>query len=97
MSWWSDILGVVEGTNAVASGQGATAPATVNNAMTGGGGLTGFFNAIETFATALTDGKMWRSLSWVTLGAFLIVTGLVLLMRKPIAELGGAVARGAMM
>lgn len=97
MSWWDDIIAVVEGTNDVASGQGTNVVPDVAGAVTGTGSFTGFIESIETFMTALTDGKMYRSLAWIFLGSFMVITGLVLLLRKPLAELGGAAARGAML
>ena len=40
--------------------------------------LAGLAGSAEAFFTALTDGKMWRSLGWVLLGVLLLLAGMLL-------------------
>jgi len=38
--------------------------------------------ALKSFYSAVTDGKMWRSLAWILLGMLLMVTGILLWLKK---------------
>lgn len=51
-----------------------------------GAGITDFFKAME-------DGKMWRSLGWVGLGAAFTVIGLLVWLRKPITRAVGTAVK----
>jgi hypothetical protein len=37
----------------------------------------------------LRDGKMWRSLAWIIIGVNLVVLAVILMLRKPIADVAG--------
>ena len=41
-------------------------------------GLKGIAGGIEAFFSAVTDGKLWRSLGWLLLGIILIIAGVYL-------------------
>jgi len=45
--------------------------------------LTGIAAALEAFWSAVTDGKMWRSVWWIVLGAWLLFSGLLLWLKIP--------------
>jgi hypothetical protein len=45
------------------------------------------------FFQVLVDGAMWRSLGWLVLGIVLTALGLVLLLRQPIEQGVGTVAK----
>lgn len=62
------------------------------SALSGADRVAGTMTAI---ARALFDGKMWRSLGWLTLGLFLLLAGVLILLRKPIegaAKVAGTAA-----
>jgi hypothetical protein len=46
-------------------------------------GLTDTGEAVIAFFTAVTDGKMWRSLGWLFLGIFLFFFGLYMFLHWP--------------
>jgi len=60
--------------------------------------LTGIASALEAFWSAVTDGKMWRSVWWIVLGANLAWLGLLLWLRIPQRATGvaGTAAAGAL-
>ena len=45
------------------------------------------------FFKVLTDAAMWRSLGWLFLGLLIAGLGLLLLLRKPVEDAVGQVAR----
>jgi hypothetical protein len=45
------------------------------------------------FFKVLTDGAMWRSLGWLMLGLLVTGIGLLLLLRKPVEDAAGQVAK----
>lgn len=57
--------------------------------------LAGIAGSLEAFFTALTDGKMWRSLGWIILGIALMIIGVVLWIgpsaarRSPVGAVAG--------
>jgi hypothetical protein len=53
-------------------------------------GLGDVAAALKAFYSAVTDGKMWRSVAWILLGALLVFNGIVLWLRIP--QRGAAVA-----
>lgn len=59
--------------------------------------LAAIGGSLEAFFTALTDGKMWRSLGWILLGILLMIVGVVLWIgpgaarRTPIGAVAGQV------
>jgi hypothetical protein len=55
--------------------------------------LAGIAGSLEAFFTAVTDGKLWRSLGWILLGASLVYTGIFLWLRIP-QRAAQAVTRG---
>jgi uncharacterized membrane protein YeaQ/YmgE (transglycosylase-associated protein family) len=62
----------------------------------GGSGISTFFNDILGWLGDVFDVHLWESLGWIVLGFFLMITGLIYWMKKPIGEIGGAAARGFM-
>lgn len=76
--------------------------ASSGNPVTGLGSLGGSvlgnpLASLEAFYRVLTDGKLWRSLGWLLLGAWLVFTGISLWLRIPqrAAGVGAAAARAA--
>jgi hypothetical protein len=59
--------------------QQVTAGGQQSAAAGGGVNFSSIQNALTAFYDKLTDGKMWRSLGWLLLGALLIIIGLALL------------------
>lgn len=53
--------------------------------------------ALKSFYSAMTDGRMWRSLAWILLGLVLMVNGILLWLRVPqrAAGIAGAAAEAA--
>jgi hypothetical protein len=51
--------------------------------------------AMKSFYSAVTDGKMWRSVAWILLGLILMVNGILLWLKIPqrAAGIAGAAAR----
>lgn len=58
--------------------------------LTGADRVAGTLTAI---ARAVFDGKMWRSLGWIALGLLFMTIGILLLLWKPAAALGGDVVK----
>jgi hypothetical protein len=58
-----------QGNAAAAAGAAAAVPAAYSSVQ----------NALSGFYDVLTNGKMWRSLGWLILGALLMFLGIVLL------------------
>jgi hypothetical protein len=58
-------------------------------------GLGDVAAALKAFYTAVTDGKMWRSIAWIVLGLILMVNGILLWLKIPqrAAGIAGAAAR----
>jgi hypothetical protein len=73
---------------------------TIVDDLTGVTALTDAEKGIDVavrFFQVLTDGAMWRSLGWLTLGLVLFGLGLALLLRKPIEEAVGTAAKAVML
>lgn len=100
------ILGA--GAGAAATAPGSAAPALDQEAAaaaSAAGGAASPLNALgdvaaalKSFYAALTDGKLWRSVLWVALGAMLMITGILLWLRIPqrAASIAGSVAGAAL-
>lgn len=61
---------------------------------TGVDGISAIGASLHTFVSAITDGKLWRSLGWVILGIFLLLLGIGLWLGKDAVKaipLAGAV------
>lgn len=74
---------VVQETSQIATGD----PTAITGAVDG---LSAIGAALHTFVSAVTDGKMWRSLAWVILGLLLVLGGTALWLRgtvNPLAAL----------
>lgn len=54
----------------------------VSNPLAFLGWLQDIGHWIGVFVSAITDGAMWRSLGWITLGLILMVVGILMLLRK---------------
>lgn len=50
--------------------------------------------ALKSFYSAVTDGKMWRSIAWILLGLLLLVNGILLWLKIP-QRAAGIAARAA--
>lgn len=79
MSFWSDVTGILGAE--VSAGTGAVTDAEKATAVAG------------TFFSDLTDANTWRSLAWLALGVVLFGIGFLLLLRKPIEQGIGNVAK----
>lgn len=66
--------GTQQPSTAVPAGQAAAAAAP--DALLGP--LAGIAGSFEALFTAVTDGKMWRSLGWILLGILLMIAGVLL-------------------
>ena len=87
MSFWNDVLGVLTGgaSTAVEAGAGSV-----------GSGLSDIDKVgtvFGTFFNQITKASMWRSLAWLLLGIILFTLGLLLLLRKPVEQGVGEVAK----
>ena len=58
-------------------------------------GLGDVAAALKAFYSAVTDGKMWRSVAWVLLGLVLMVSGILLWLKVP-QKAAGAAATAAL-
>jgi len=58
--------------------------------------LAGIAGAAEAFFTAVTDGKLWRSLGWVLLGIILVMAGVYLWIVPPAANKALAVKQAVL-
>lgn len=70
------------------------APGALQQAIPQLSGLEGIARIFGDFFTAITNGKVWRSLGWLLLGLILIFAGLALWLKKPIANTVGQVLKG---
>jgi hypothetical protein len=52
--------------------------------------------ALKAFYSAVTDGKMWRSLAWIALGLLLMVNGILLWLKIP-QKAAGIAGRAAVL
>lgn len=65
------------------------APGALQQAVPALSGIEGVARIIGDFFTALTDGKMWRSLGWLLLGIILTLAGAALWLKGSINPLAG--------
>jgi hypothetical protein len=69
---------------------------TIENDLAGATGLSAAEQGVVVgtrFFEALVDGAMWRSLGWLILGIMMMGVGVSLLMRGPVNEAVGNVAK----
>ena len=99
---WDQAQTVIGLNKKVAQTGAAPITGTAGEAATGQTGslpnpLAGIAGTFEAFFSAVTDGKLWRSLGWILLGANLLWLGILLWMRIPqrAAGVAGAAGRAA--
>lgn len=66
----------------------------VSAAESGLSGIGDIAAAMKSFYTAVTDGKMWRSVAWILLGLLLLVNGILLWLKIP-QKAAGVAGRAA--
>lgn len=73
--FWFDTRKAAEKEEATQKGFGS---GNVSNPLSG---IDSIGASIEAFYDTITDGKLWRSISWITLGALLLLAGIFLWFR----------------
>jgi hypothetical protein len=73
---------------------GATGQGQVKTVIGGQIGLS-FLAPVLSALSDLTDVHMWRSISWIVIGALILIVGLVLWLKKPLESAVGSIAKAA--
>lgn len=93
---WEQAQGVLDLNRKVAQTGAAPIATTAGEAATGQTGSLpnplAALGSLEAFYKVVTDGKLWRSLGWILMGALMVYTGLFLWLKIPQRAAGLAMA-----
>ncbi len=78
MSWWTDVVDVIQGIGGNFDSSAAAGESIGTTAV----GYAGAWGSIIGFLEAITDWHLWASLGWIALGAIMMTAGAVLWLKK---------------